>query len=66
MTAWRDSPRPQTGFTLLELVVAITLMGVVLVLLYSGLRLGLNGWDGGEAILPGKAGKATPPADVKH
>ena len=49
MTAWRDSPRPQTGFTLLELVVAITLMGVVLVLLYSGLRLGLNGWDGGEA-----------------
>jgi len=22
--------------------------------------------DGGEAILPGKAGKATPPADVKH
>ena len=49
MAAWRDSLRPQTGFTLLELVVAITLMGVVLVLLYSGLRLGLNGWDGGEA-----------------
>lgn len=40
--------RRQTGFTLLELVVAITLMGLVLVLLYSGLRLGLNGWDSGE------------------
>lgn len=40
--------RRQTGFTLLELVVAITLMGLVLVVLYSGLRLGLNGWDSGE------------------
>ena len=39
----------QTGFTLLELMVAITLMGLVLVVLYSGLRLGLNGWDSGEA-----------------
>lgn len=49
MTAWRRPSPRQTGFTLLELVVAITLMGVVLVLLYSGLRLGLNGWDNGEA-----------------
>lgn len=40
--------RCQTGFTLLELVVAITLMGLVLVVLYSGLRLGLNGTDSGE------------------
>lgn len=38
----------QAGFTLLELIVAITLMGLVLVVLYSGLRLGLNSWDGGE------------------
>jgi general secretion pathway protein J len=38
----------QTGFTLLELIVAITLMGLVLVVLYSGLRLGLRSWDGGE------------------
>ena len=35
MVAWRRLPRPQTGFTLLELVVAITLMGVVLVKLVS-------------------------------
>lgn len=42
------SNRRQAGFTLLELVVAITLMGLVLVVLYSGLRLGLNGWDSGE------------------
>jgi general secretion pathway protein J len=38
----------QTGFTLLELIVAITLMGLVLVVLYSGLRVGLNGWESGE------------------
>ena len=40
--------RREAGFTLLELIVAITLMGLVLVVLYSGLRLGLNSWDGGE------------------
>lgn len=38
----------QSGFTLLELVVAITLMGLILVVLYGGLRLGLNGSDTGE------------------
>jgi general secretion pathway protein J len=45
----RRSHRRQVGFTLLELVVAITLMGLVLVVLYGGLRLGLNSWDSGEA-----------------
>ena len=49
MTAASGWHRGQAGFTLLELVVAITLMGLVLVVLYSGLRLGLNGWDSGEA-----------------
>jgi len=44
----QGSNQRQAGFTLLELVVAITLMGLVLVVLYSGLRLGLNGWDSGE------------------
>lgn len=39
----------QGGFALLELVVAITLMGLVLVALYSGLRLGLNSSESGEA-----------------
>lgn len=53
MIAARRSPLAtrhsgQAGFTLLELVVAITLMGLVLIVLYSGLRLGLNSWDGGE------------------
>jgi len=38
----------QTGFTLLELVIAMTLMGLVLVIVYGGLRLGMRGWDTGE------------------
>ncbi|MGB4948699.1 MAG: type II secretion system protein GspJ [Candidatus Competibacter denitrificans] len=38
----------QAGFTLLELVIAITLMGLILVVLYSGLRLGLNSSESGE------------------
>ena len=44
----RGPRRGQAGFTLLELVVAITLLGLLLVVLYSGLRLGLNGTDSGE------------------
>jgi len=36
------------GFTLLELLVALTLMGLILVVLYSGLRLALNSSDSGE------------------
>ena len=48
MVVQNQCPARQTGFTLLELVVAITLMGLLLVVLYSGLRLGLNSWDRGE------------------
>jgi general secretion pathway protein J len=48
IAAMHGAKRRQQGFSLLELVVAITLMGLVLVVLYSGLRLGLNGWDSGE------------------
>lgn len=37
--------RRQSGFTLLELVIAMTLMGLVLVMIYGGLRLGVRSWD---------------------
>ena len=43
----RPTGKP-AGFTLLELLVAITLMGLLLVVLYGGLRIGLRGWDAGE------------------
>lgn len=40
--------RSQAGFTLLEMVIGITLLGFILVLLYGGLRLASQGWDAGE------------------
>lgn len=44
-----DPRRPerltQKGFTLLELLISITLLGMILVLLFGGLRLGVRSWD---------------------
>jgi general secretion pathway protein J len=37
----------QRGFTLLELLIAITLLGFILVILFSGLRLASRSWDTG-------------------
>lgn len=37
--------RPQSGFTLLELLISLTLLGMMLVLLFGGLRLGMRSWD---------------------
>lgn len=39
----------QRGFTLIELVVAMALLGTMLLLLYSGLTFALKGWDAGDA-----------------
>jgi general secretion pathway protein J len=41
--------RRQRGFTLIELVVAMALLGTMMLLLYSGLSFALKGWDAGEA-----------------
>jgi len=43
------SPRAQGGFTLIELVVALVLLGAMMVLLYSGLTFALRSWDAGDA-----------------
>src|ERR1043165_5827811 len=40
--------RRQHGFTLIELVVAMVLLGAMLLLLYSGLNCAVRGWDAGE------------------
>ena len=37
------------GFTLLELLVAIALLSLLVVVLFSGLRFGARVWDGGAA-----------------
>jgi general secretion pathway protein J len=39
------------GFTLLELLIGLTLVGFMLVLLFGGLRLGTRSWDAGEQRL---------------
>ena len=37
-----------TGFTLLELLIAMTLLGMILLLLFGGLRLGVRSWDASQ------------------
>jgi general secretion pathway protein J len=39
----------QSGFTLIELVVAMVLLGVMMLMLYSGLTFSLRSWDAGDA-----------------
>ena len=41
----------QHGFTLLEMVIGITLLGFLLVLLYGGLRLATRGWEAGTGAV---------------
>ena len=40
--------RRQRGFTLIEMVVAMALLGTMMLLLYSGLTFGLRGWDAAD------------------
>jgi general secretion pathway protein J len=40
--------RIQRGFTLIELIVAMVLLGTMMLLLYSGLTFSLRGWDAGD------------------
>jgi general secretion pathway protein J len=42
--------RASRGFTLIELVVAMTILGTMMLLLYSGLSFGLRSWDAGDAV----------------
>ena len=39
------------GFTLLELIISLTILAVILLIIFSGLRLGLRAWDRGEKDL---------------
>ena len=41
--------RRARGFTLIEMVVALVLLGVMMVLLYDGLTFALRSWDAGDA-----------------
>lgn len=41
--------RPQAGFTLMELLIALTLLALLLTLLFSGMRLANRSWDAADA-----------------
>lgn len=41
---------PSYGFTLVELLIALALIGLISLLLFSGLRLGTRAWEGVETV----------------
>ena len=42
--------RRHAGFTLVELVVAMVILGAMMLLLYSGLSFAMRSWDAGDAV----------------
>jgi general secretion pathway protein J len=51
VTRARRSGRSSAGFTLLELLIAITLLGLLMAALFGGLRLGARAWERSEERL---------------
>ena len=51
MSGHGDLRAPEHGFTLLELLVAITLLGLLMAALFGGLRLGMRVWETADARL---------------
>jgi general secretion pathway protein J len=51
MSACGDQRAAEHGFTLLELLVAITLLGLLMTALFGGLRLGARVWETADARL---------------
>ena len=49
-------PAREGGFTLLELLVAITLLGLLMLALFGGLRLGTRAWETSETRVDDAAG----------
>ena len=43
--------RRDAGFTLIELLISLTLLGLLLVLLFGGLRFGIRAWEHGTTTV---------------
>ena len=43
------SQRGDRGFTLIELVLALSILAIMVTILFGGLRVGLRAWERGEA-----------------
>ncbi|MGB5832010.1 MAG: prepilin-type N-terminal cleavage/methylation domain-containing protein [Thiohalocapsa sp.] len=46
----RRNASPEHGFTLVELLIALVLITIITVLMFSGLRLGSRAWEGVEIV----------------
>lgn len=46
---WMGQDRRARGFSLIELMIGLALLGVLMVLVYSALRIGIRAWDTGDA-----------------
>ncbi|MDZ7833070.1 MAG: prepilin-type N-terminal cleavage/methylation domain-containing protein [Desulfobacterales bacterium] len=47
-TSFRLTIRNDRGFTLIEVLISITLIGVIMVIIFGGLRIGIRAWESGE------------------
>ncbi len=50
-----DNAGREAGFTLLELLVALSVLAVLMVLMFGGLRFGARVWESGDSALRGLA-----------
>lgn len=48
MMRWRGAKA--CGFTLMELLIALVILSIIMLLMFSGLRLGSRAWEGVEAV----------------
>ncbi len=76
ISARRARRQSEAGFTLIELLVALTLLGLISVVLFGGLRFGTRAWEVGnlraeqlaqvqavQALLRRRIAQALPPGD---